>query len=351
MNTTIRTQQPVGWYRRPSVWIGLVVSALSIVLLTFLVDLPGLVEQLQHADLRFVLVGFVVICGSAYLRALRWQAIVGTKIPYWNIFHAENIGYLINSILPLKAGEPARAYLLSRAKNNRELPLVEALSTVVIARLTDAISAVILLGLVLPALDVPEIVKATGYTLLAFSAVGVLILVIGAYARHWMIALLQVILNRLLPAPLTQRIVDLADSFLAGLGVLRNIPRLIFLVVTTTVLWGVYVAFYTLILMAFWPMPPLAWGVLATCAASLSLSLPSSPAAIGVFHAAVVFVMTPYLTADTAAAYAIVLHATELVALLAFGAYSLAATGLSLWGVNAAANSLAVPDPAPRDFE
>src|SRR5262249_21137824 len=107
----------------------------------------------------------------------------------------------------------------------------------------------------------------------------------------------------------------------------------------TTLLWLTYLIFYVLVLRAFWPEPVVAWAALAASAASFSLAVPSSPGAIGVFHAAVAFVMTPYLTADTAAAYAIVLHASEIVSILIFGAYSLTATGTSIGRITGQAAS------------
>jgi uncharacterized membrane protein YbhN (UPF0104 family) len=111
--------------------------------------------------------------------------------------------------------------------------------------------------------------------------------------------------------------------------------------ITTVALWVCYVLFYHVVLMAFWPEPPLAWSVLATVAAALSMALPSSPGFIGVFHAAVALAMAPYLTTDRAAAYAIVVHATEVLCQLIFGAYSSVATGASLGRITAVADRLA----------
>jgi uncharacterized membrane protein YbhN (UPF0104 family) len=103
--------------------------------------------------------------------------------------------------------------------------------------------------------------------------------------------------------------------------------------------------FYHLILVAFWSSPPPAWSALALCAGTLSVVVPSSPGYIGVYDVAIALVMTPYLTADRAAAFAIVLHATETFCTVLFGIYGLAATGTSLWHVRAAAAELTAPDP------
>ncbi|MCC7449441.1 MAG: flippase-like domain-containing protein [Anaerolineae bacterium] len=333
------TAQPRRWYRQPSVWIGLLISLASIVLLLTLIDIPGLLAHLRSANMGLVLVGFVAISASVYVRAVRWQGILGWHVNYWNVFHAENIGYLVNSILPLRAGEPARAYVLSRAQPG--LSVMEALSTVVVARLVDMLAAVALLGLVLPSLDVPDLLKAAGYSLLALVLVALAMLVVGTFARPRLIGLLRAVLSRLPFLPFAERLIDWVDAFLNGLTILRDVRRLLWTGVLTAALWGCYALFYQLILLAFVPASPVSWGVLATCAAAISIALPSSPAYIGVFHAGVMLAMKGYLGNDPAAAYAIVLHTVELVSIVIFGLYSLMTTGTSLRRVNVAAEQLA----------
>ncbi len=329
-------------FRRPSVIIGIAISVLSIGLLGYLVDVRGLIAHLAEADLRFIALGLVLTIGTCYLRAARWKAILGKEVSFWNVFHAENVGALLNSILPLRAGEAARAYVLSRSNNAQPLSAIEALSTIVIARIADALATAALLGLLLPALPVPDLVKAAGYSLLVAALIAMLIVVIGAYARQWLLKIAQAVLTRFFPEPYARRLLAWLESFMGGLAVLRQARRLLAFTALTIALWVCYVLFYWVVMMAFWPSPPLAWGVLATCAATLGFALPSSPGGIGVIEAAIVFVMTDYFkSADTATAYAIVAHASELIVMILFGAYSLVATGNSLWRVAAGAQEIA----------
>jgi uncharacterized protein (TIRG00374 family) len=329
------------WLRQPSVWVGLIISLVSIVALVSQIDIADLLDKLRQADVGAVLAGLTVFSLSPFIRGVRWRAILGWQVGVWKAFHADNIGYLLNAVLPLRAGEPGRAYVISRLQPG--LSPLEALSTVVVTRLVDMIAVIVLLGLVLPALDVPDLVKAGSYSLLLMVAVAVAVLIVGAYARARLLALLSAVLGRVLPAALAVRLVAWADDFLRGLSVLRSPRRLLWLGMTTAALWLCYLAFYHLVLTAFWPAPPLAWTVLGACAASLSMVVPSSPANVGVFHAAVAFALTPYLTADRAVAYAIVAHAAELLMTVLFGVYGLAATGTSLLRVNAAAAELSRP--------
>src|SRR5260221_5913355 len=225
--------RPSKWYRSPAFWIGMFISVPSIVLLFSLIDLHGLLDKLSHADLRFVLLAMACTAASCFFRAVRWQAILGREISFRNIFHTENISYLLNSLLPLRVGEAARIVMICRSKNQRAITPLEALSTVVLCRVLDTLIVVVLLGLVLPALDVPEVVKAGGYTMLTLGLVAVVVLLLGAFARPWLIRLATAILKRLLPEALTTRLINWLDNFLSGLVVLRN-PRRLFAVVAWT---------------------------------------------------------------------------------------------------------------------
>jgi uncharacterized protein (TIRG00374 family) len=329
-------QQKTPWYRRPAFWLGMLVSVASIVLLFTLVDIRTLLEKLRQADLRFVLLAAFIVAISCYLRALRWQTLLGSEVSFWNIFHTENISYLLNTVFPLHVGDAARPFLISRSINKRNVSPLEALSTFVIARTMDTVLVVCLLGIVLPTLAVPEVIKTAGYTLFV-SALGVFaVMVIGAFARTRLVTTVNALLNRFLPKTTAKRLTEWLDSFLKGLSALRDPRRLLGMVGASMLLWLCYVAFYIAMIWAVWPSPPLSWPVLATASGALSFGLPSSPGGIGVFHAAIVLAMSPYLTAEIAAAYAVLLNATELVVNVIFGIYSFTATGTSIASVTAA---------------
>jgi uncharacterized protein (TIRG00374 family) len=321
----------------------MLISVASIGLLFTLVDIRTLLEKLRQADLRFVALAAFFVALSCYLRAWRWQTLLGPEVWFWNIFHTENISFLLNAVLPLHVGDAARLVLISRTKNKRDVSPFEALSTVVIARTMDTVLVVSLLGIVLPTLAVPETLKGVGYTLFV-SALGVFaLMVIGAFARERLVKAVGALLNRFLPRTTAERLTRWLDSFLAGLTALRNPRRLFGMIGTSILLWLCYVAFYVAAIWAFRPAPSLSWPVLATSAGALSFGLPSSPGGIGVFHAAIVLAMSPYLTAEIAAAYAIVLNTTELLVNVLFGIYSLTATGTSIARVAVAAEQSSDP--------
>ncbi len=332
--------------RRPSLWLGLLFSVGSLLLLRSVVNLPDLVDKVRSADQRFIVLGILTICAAPFLRALRWQTVLRAGTSFWAIFHAENMGYLLNNVLPLRLGEPARAVMLSRSTGT---PTVEALSTVVLARLADMIAVLALLGLALAQLEVSDSVRLAGYGTLLLALTLLAALGVGAFAPDLLLRLLggfvRLTIGRVLPASLTARLLGWAADFLNGLRALRQGRRLLELSLTTGVLWLCYLLYYQLILLAFAPGAPLAWSTLATSTASLSTALPSSPAYVGVYHAVVAFTLSPYIGQDAALGYAIVLHAVEFIIVLLFGFISLTVSRTSFGTVRRLTESLSEGAP------
>ncbi len=334
---------PATLLRRPSTWIGLIFSVISIPIVLAGVNLPDLLAKLAQADGRFILLGIVIIGLIPFVRALRWQVVLRAKTPFWAVFHAENVGYLINNVLPLRMGEPARAMMLSRSTS---IPAAEALSTVVLSRIADMIAIVGLLGLAIPALSISASVRAAGYATLLIAFVLIVGVIVCVLAQQQVLLLLTRIGHRVLPHGLADRLLGWTAEFLNGLQSLREGRRLIGLMFTTALLWFFYFLYYQMILWAFAPGAPLAWANLATCTASLSTAIPSSPAYIGVYHAVVAFTLTPYIGQDAALGYAIALHAIEFIGTLLFGLISLTISGTSLGKVTLGAAALSESAPS-----
>lgn len=103
---------------------------------------------LQNA--RFYLIGPVVIILllSHYVRALRWRLLMeplGYKPGKANTFFAVMIGYLANQAFP-RLGEVLKCTILSRYEN---IPADKLVGTIILERLIDAISLLIVFGITL----------------------------------------------------------------------------------------------------------------------------------------------------------------------------------------------------------
>ena len=71
--------------------------------------------------------------GAVWLRAVAWKSLLTRRTGVFPLFGALQASLLVNHLLPFKAGEAARIYLIAR----RGVPLADAAATTVVARLLD----------------------------------------------------------------------------------------------------------------------------------------------------------------------------------------------------------------------
>ena len=135
-------------------------------------------------------------------------------------------------------------------------------------------------------------------------------------AVHWLLAPLR----RIKREGVAERVEAAAVNATRGLVALRN-PRIALRAMALTIAsWVVLGVSYAILTNAFALDVPLVAGMLVTVAINLSLVLPSSPAALGVFEAATVIALRAFdVPHAEALSYALVLHLLNLVPFLVIG--------------------------------
>jgi hypothetical protein len=246
---------------------------------------------------------------SLYLRALRWAVLFHplTHVRVGSLMGALNVGYSVNNLLPLRVGELVRAYLIGHVER---VSIARVLSTIVVERVLDTLTVVLMLVLLLPFIDAPA--WATVPALVA----GVVFLVLAVLLATLSLArrrALDVVDwgARLLPARYHARLRRAAESLIEGFGVLSN-PA----VLARGVAWS-FACWSSTALMMFIVQRALDLGagfeaapfVVATT--SLVMLVPASPGYVGTFELVVIKGMENVFDvgSNAAAGYALVQHA------------------------------------------
>jgi uncharacterized protein (TIRG00374 family) len=261
----------------------------------------------------------IVTAVAIWLRVLRWWVLFddSSRPPLGAVTHASFVGYFFNNILPARAGEAARVIsLYSKAGT----PRAETLATVIIERVFDLLALLILLFASYPFLPAISWLKAAAILGIALVVVLVgLIYVLVRYderAVHWLLRPL----HRLRIEGIAQHIELAAVNATRGLVGLRS-PRVALRGMALTMTSWVVLGFSFWILMQGFDLHlSLAAGMLVVVAINLSLVLPSSPAALGVFEAATVVALRAFKVPQAdALSYALVLHLLNFVPFLVIG--------------------------------
>jgi uncharacterized membrane protein YbhN (UPF0104 family) len=129
--------------------LGLLISAVTVAVLARTLDLAQVRAAVEVVpDEPGVLLAAALAYSAAFwLRALAWRLLLSTKLSTGRLFSVLQASLFLNHLLPFKAGEIARPYLVVR----KGVPAAEAASTTVVARLMDFIALALISLLVLPA--------------------------------------------------------------------------------------------------------------------------------------------------------------------------------------------------------
>ena len=306
--------------------LGVAISVALFVYLFWTVDLHELAAQLARTRWEWVLAGVVLAPLGPWTRGRRWWYLFppGSNPP--GVVPATMIGYMVNNVLPLRAGEFVRVYVLARRWGHG---FWTALATLIVERVLDSLVIVLAIAVLVLRIPVPKTLALGAAVLLAIDLVAVAVLGFLAVAPARARRLVER-LTRRCPA-LEQRIVGILETFVRGLEGIRTRAHLLPLLLWTAIIWIIpAVAAWTMFKALDLHLPWIAgWAVLSFV--GLGVAIPSAPGYIGVFHAAATIALTIFnVPAAAALGYALLFHATQIVPITVVGWIYLLREQLSL---------------------
>lgn len=315
--------------RSRALWlVGLAVSAAFAYLAVRDAAFGDVWRALSDSEPVWLAPAFALLVLYFVVRVERWRSLfeAGRRPSRRSTSISLFVGYLGNTVLPVRAGEVARIVSLRRLTN---VSVVETTATAVVERIFDVLSLLLLLFVFLPWLPDLGWLRAAAI-LAAILALGVcvLVIVVARYGERPFTAVLRHAAR--LPGLRRTSIADAGQSVLAGLAGIRS-PRVALVALAWTLLsWVVLGASYWLVMYSFAFELSLGAGVLVVIAVGLALILPSSPAALGVFEGATVIALGAYGVSESEGlSYALVVHALNVLPLLFLAPFVLGLYGSS----------------------
>ena len=310
---------------RVKIALALLVSAGLLGYLAFTVDFRELGATLARTHWGWVAAAAAAGVLGLYARAARWSYLFPLDARPPALAPAMMIGYMANNVLPLRAGEFVRVYVVSRRWGR----FWTALATLVVERVLDSLALVMILGVLVLLVDVPAIFRNAAIVMLVIDIAGVAAL---SFLARYPAAGRRILARtgRRWPA-IERRIGRGYDTFVRGLDGIRTPRHALPLVLWTVTVWLCpALAAWTALKAVDLHLPFLAgWVVLAFV--GLGISIPSAPGYVGVFHFAAAKAVDLFGTSASAAvAFAIVFHASQFVPVTLLGWLYLVREGMSL---------------------
>ena len=298
---TIEKQKNNDWKR---ILPGLAISAVSLIIIFYLIDFDKFFAALQLANYWLIAVAIVLTLVWLIIRSSFWRTLLQNKASFSQVFFAINEGYLLNNVLPFRLGEVGRSLILA---GKASLNFLQVFSTVLIERIMDVGMAAGVILITLPFVFGASWARQVAGIAAFFVFFGLFLLFFFARYQDWFLNLFNRLTKRW---PTLNRIGnEQIAKFFIGLSVLTNPKRFFQAVLWLLFNWTVAILLYNVILRAYLPESKLLWGTFILGVASLGIATPSSPGAVGVFELSVILGLSAFkVDYSTALAIAVTAH-------------------------------------------
>ena len=331
----------------PRIWPGVAITIFFLWVALRDVDFAEVGRIIADANWVLLLFGSIpCYVFVLYVRALRWRHLTDPVGPIESgvLFRSVSIGFMVNNILPLRAGEFVRVWYLSRETGYSATALF---STLILERVIDAMCVIVL------AIVVIVLWGASSDSVLAQGALLLLpVALVPGFLLLWLrkspdrVIAFATWALRPFPDRWTERVTGLLRQFHAGLGSLRSGTHLLWIAVHSMLIWPV--ASTIPFLVGFWALGidlgsfsdtlVVAWATLV--AVALAVALPAAPGFFGLYHAAAKFALLRFgVEAKTAVALGTTVHAIMWVTVTLVGLLVLRVHHTSLRELEAAASA------------
>ncbi|MBN1217721.1 MAG: flippase-like domain-containing protein [Anaerolineae bacterium] len=322
----------------PARWQNMLLNlTISLFFLDFVfadINLAEVGEAFANANYWMLVPSTISILAHLFFRTLRSQVLLKPMgaVSFWPTFRALVIGITGNAVLPARAGEFLRAYVLGRSTG---LAKTGVFATLVVERIIDGLTVIlVLVAVMILGIRSPILQRAGMLGAILYGGV-LLALVVFMAQRHWA----DTLVKKLLPENLAQFALNIVDGFTSGLAILKSPGHWGMVLLWNICTWIPIPISFWFALKAFdfgvtipWQAP-----VLMLPAIALALTIPGAPAGVGLVQFSIkltmdaTFAQLPVAAdfAEQVAAASIVIHLSQFGPEVIAGVISFVIEGLS----------------------
>ncbi len=329
-------------------YLGFLVTFICLYFVFRGIDLKELFSILKKTNILLLLLTIVIYIVGYYIRAIRWHYILKhiKEFKAFELFPYLVMGFMFNNILPARAGEFIRAYITGEKKG---ISKSSTFASIIIERVFDGLVMIFyfILGYISFYVVKEQVVNPVSFNLfgrkmtikeavMIFAIAGSLIF-IGIFV----ISLLLLFkkeptvnflhnLMKSIPGKLSEKFLKLIDTFIEGLGVLRNKKDLLIVFLYTFFAWSVEVLTYYLMAMAMKIEINFFIVCLIMAVSNFAIMAPSTSGGVGPFEFFGVGVMLIFAyTKEIAVSYIILIHGMILLPIIFLGIIFVFTEGLN----------------------
>ena len=260
--------------------IGLAFTIICIWLVFRKVQFGELTKVISGGNYYWLIPAVIAQLIAILTRSQRWVILLNRKSKLEASIWSQGIGYLFTNLFPLRLGEVARVLVMSE---RCRMPVVQVAGTAVVERLLDVGTMIFALLMVLPWMQVPNVIVHSGEIFGGLVILGILLIVLLAKFKEFSFVLIDKVCTRFrfLPKPM---IVARWGELIEGLTPLLRGSVGWNVVAFSMLTWLATSIVYFCSIRVFQPAGLFLEAVFMMVSLSLAVAVPSSPGFIGVFQ-------------------------------------------------------------------
>ena len=239
-----------------------------------------------EANYWWLIPAMIMHLSCHWARSIRWRYFLArTKlVPVWTLFQATMIGYMGSTILPAHLGEIFRANVVGNREN---VATSSVLASIVIERIVDMFSLLLIMVGILLIYPFPDLVKTGGYIMLFGTLCLTLFLVLLKVQSKKTMAFVVFFL-RFLPQSFSRQVETMIRAFIEGINGLSRKRDYLYILIHSALIWALYWLALHLTMVAFnlfdlYQLNAVSSMVLLVVT-TFSIVIPSSPGYVGAWH-------------------------------------------------------------------
>ena len=303
-------------------------------------NLSAVAAEIAHARADLIIWSVIIGAVTPVVRAFRWRYLLDPIAPtrFGPVLRATIIGFAALALLPARAGDVIRPYLVARTEG---LNTASVFATIVMERALDVVAVLVLLASFVWVFNGRAILTTAMLAPIQASAMLASGVVIALMAVMWTMAThperierLVARSDRLLPRRMALTLARLARTFSEGFKVAREPRALAIALLWSFPLWVSFAFQGWLVTRAFGIVIPVAASFLIQAMLVIGVAVPT-PGGVGSFHEAYRIAVTVFFRAPNNAAVsaALVLHAVSFFTVFIPGIVIMAREGMSIAGL------------------
>lgn len=318
------------------IWVGASISLLFLLFVLRKIDFEQLLEALSSLQPGYLVAAVLLTFVSYWLRAVRWRYLLihERSLPLGSLYPAVIIGYMANNLFPARLGEFIRAWFLAERE---QMKSASVFASLVIDRLFDGLSVMVILALVMFNLRLPSgmeqtsaILKTGAITTLLFYGFVLFFLLLLKRRPMSTLGLLAKLMKPF-PTLFSEKVITLSGAFLQGFKLSGNYRHLMMILFSSALIWISATVPIHLILLGFGIHLPLTASFFIMVLLVFAVMLPAAPGYIGTYHLACYTGLVAFNIQPTqAAAISLVIHGVGFFPVIIAGFYHLWSGGISL---------------------